>query len=86
MKNTVNVIIISDTTNMVVQSLKSFEDNAEGNAEAEKLFTKIILNKDNSTTDDDMDNYLSDGFYQIDLFYVCIVHSTPDTEEETLSF
>jgi hypothetical protein len=54
---TVNVVeYFSDT----IQSIHSFSDDAEGNAEAEKLFSEIA--KENGFSDEDVAAGLEDGW------------------------
>lgn len=77
MLNTVNVIEISDTLTMAVQQLRAFNDNHDGNAEAEKLFVTLIQEQNEGDVDDEtIDDALENGYYEQGTYYVCLVHST----------
>jgi hypothetical protein len=70
--NTVNVL---EVTNGDIQSIRSFQENAEGNTEAETLFAKILKNC--NVEPDDIDSYIEDGSYSDDNGYeVFIIHSS----------
>lgn len=65
--HTVNVIEITDGG---FQSLSAFVDNPQGNKRAEKLFRQKIetFEKENKTTpsdEEDFENYLDDGIYDV---------------------
>jgi hypothetical protein len=75
--NTVNVI---ETVDGVPQSLRSFIDNPEGNARAEKLFKRLVKehNKEGGPkfSDEDFTDMMDDGVYDDDCGYcLFITHS-----------
>lgn len=66
--NTVNVI---ELTNGELQGLRAFTDNPKGNRRAEKLFRQLIeeyeisLPKDTQSDEEDFEDYLNDGIYDV---------------------
>jgi len=67
---TVNVIEYFDET---IQSLHAFEDNPEGNKEAEEVFRQLA--EENEC--EDVDVALEDGYYEVASGYqVFIVHNS----------
>ena len=70
--DTVNVIEYCDDS---VLSIRSFQDDEEGNKEAEELFTKI-LKEQNRSIEDDIEVALEDGFSEQGNYQIFISHSS----------
>jgi division protein CdvB (Snf7/Vps24/ESCRT-III family) len=73
---TVNVI---EFFNETIQNVTSFSDDAEGNKEAETLFSKIAT--ENGFSGDDIEAGLDDGYLDrpSDDYNLFITHSNPDS-------
>jgi len=71
MLNTINVIEKVDDA----LSLRSFEDNAKGNKEAEELFKAIA--KENGKTEEEIEIALEDGCYTDGDYELFLTHSSP---------
>jgi hypothetical protein len=75
--NTVNIIEISDVSNMSVSQLFSFADDKDGNKKAEEIFRRIVREHLTEPVDDEtLDSYLEDGCFEVGNFWIGIVHST----------
>ena len=67
---TVNVIEYSNGT---VDVVTAFTDDAEGNKEAEAMFTRVAI--ENGMDDEDEDICLDEGLYEEGDYQVFITHS-----------
>jgi hypothetical protein len=76
-RNTVNVIEIVDG---IVQSLRAWDDDQVGNAEAEKVFHACVTENTKGDAvppdDADMNGYVEDGTFEQGTYQVNLVHST----------
>ena len=76
MMNTVNVLTKVGDTNL---ALKSFNDNQQGNRDAEQLFgsliTKFVLEQNLTMPLDEFESYLEDGYYERNNFSIFLIHS-----------
>ena len=68
---TVNVIEQGESIN----AIRSFTDDAEGNAEAEAIF-RSIAKENASVTDEEIDAALDDGWFQDGTYTCTIIHSS----------
>jgi hypothetical protein len=68
--DTVNVIEMNDNDLISVQS---FEESESGNKEAEVAFSKLALSK--GSTQDEMEVWLEDGYYETGNFQLFLSHS-----------
>ena len=73
---TVNVIEIPDKYTMAIHQLASYNDDEDGNADAEKFFRKLVAENSETISDEDLEIALEDGYWEEGSYYVCIVHST----------
>jgi hypothetical protein len=77
--NTVNVIeMVTDT--MQINLLKAFPDDENGNKEAEALFKQLALK--NGAEEWDLDPAIDDGYFEMVSYYLCIVHSSAESDME----
>jgi len=74
--DTVNVISYHFDGNNEDMNVFSFSDDAEGNAEAEKVFTDIIIDDYKEMDNDSITDYLDDGFYENGMLKVYLIHSS----------
>ena len=68
---TVNVI---ESYQGLIQSLKAFPDNAEGNKQAEALFRANAL--ENGATEESVDADIEDGVFARDGYILTLIHSS----------
>jgi hypothetical protein len=69
--NTINVIEMVDSG---INRLTAFADTKRGNSQAERLFTKIIV--ENGCKKNDSNSYCDDGYFECGNYQVFLVHST----------
>jgi len=69
--NTVNVVEMTDDYTM---SINSFEDNEDGNKEANSMFTKCAL--ENGCSNEDVDSFIEDGYFEQGTYQLFIIHSS----------
>lgn len=72
--NTVNVI--EQTTDFSVFQLFAFQDNEEGNREAEERFRSLVTEHNNAVSWARLNEALEDGRYESGDYVVIICHST----------
>ena len=77
--NTVNVIEM-DTSTTAIQQLVAYSDDEFGNAKAEQLFKVLVRKHEDGISDNDIEIYLEDGYWE-DGYHVAIVHSTTSDGE-----
>jgi hypothetical protein len=71
--NTVNVIeYITDCVSQFV----SFDDTPAGTARAEQLFSQLVKENDSDTTNHEVTEMLSDGWYEAGEYQLFIKHSS----------
>ena len=68
---TVNVIEYADDD---ISGVTSFEDNAEGNAEAEARFRQCAT--ENGCQEIDLDSFVEDGYYEQGTYQLFLTHSS----------
>ena len=75
--STVNVIDVRDPLNMGIMAMKSFPDNDEGNKAAEAIFREWVTEQHaHEVSEEDMQGAIDDGYFEIGIGYIVIVHST----------
>lgn len=72
--NTVNVIEFDDKS--MPASMKSFQDDKDGNVEAEALFTAILKENDPDISNEVIEESLDDGYWTNGGWSVVLIHST----------
>lgn len=70
--STVNVIELMGESNITI---RSWNDNPEGNAEAEKIF-RACLKENASVSDEDVEACIEDGHYEEGTYQLFLVHSS----------
>ena len=70
---TVNVIEYVDDS---IIGLTSFNDDQEGNQEAEAHYKIIVKEHDPEVTDEEMEVFLEDGYYESGEYQAFISHSS----------
>jgi hypothetical protein len=78
MLHTVNVIQINAL--QVIQKLFSYNDDVQGNQDAEQKFRDLIKNNDGNIDDEEIEMALEDGYYDLDDSTIIITHSTGEDE------
>lgn len=78
MIQTVNVIQINAL--QVIQKLFSYNDDVQGNQDAEQKFRDLIKNNDGNIDDEDIEMALEDGYFDLDDSTIIITHSTGEDE------
>lgn len=68
--NTVNVVEVAGG---VINSIRSFSDDEEGNKEAEVLFKLVAL--ENGAKEEDVDSYIENAHFEIDDYDLLLTHS-----------
>ena len=68
--NTVNVVEVAGG---VVNSIRSFSDDEEGNKEAEALFKSVAL--ENGANEEDVNSYIENGHFEKDDYDLLLNHS-----------
>ena len=78
---TINVIEISDTSKMSIAQLVAHPDNPQAAAEAEQFFAALVReNSDGEVSEEEMDGYIDDGYWESGNYWIGLVHSTtPET-------
>ncbi len=71
---TVNVIELLNEGTPSVLSMRSFPDDASGNAEAEALFAHAA--KENGAKPDRIPSYIEDGIFEDGTYSLLLTHST----------
>lgn len=70
--NTVNV---TEYANDTILGIHSFSDDDEGNKEAEECFKRIIKESGHEVTNEEMEVFLEDGYFEQGNYQVFITHS-----------
>jgi len=69
---TVNVVEIADDS---IIGIRSFSDNEEGNKEAETLFVEYVKENGDNISDEEMEVFIEDGYFEQGSYLVVISHS-----------
>ena len=69
---TVNVVEIADDS---IIGIRSFSDNEEGNKEAETLFVECVKENGDNISDEEMEVFIEDGYFEQGSYLVVISHS-----------
>ena len=70
--NTVNVIEYSDDN---ILGVVSFSDDDDGNKEAEAHFSSVIKENGNEVTDEEIETFIEEGFYEQGDYQAFLTHS-----------
>ena len=69
---TVNVI---ELFSGIFESIDSFSEDLQGNAEAQVLFRKKLTDNDFELTEDEIQDIIDDGYFECGKFELLLTHS-----------